>query len=59
MKDICPVCKKYNEIIILQGRKKECKICSQCLTEAELAFTYHINGKEVVKEDFNRIKALN
>ena len=43
----CLLCHKQEAI--------ECKkICDTCLLEIELAFAYHINGKEVTKETYEK-----
>jgi len=47
---ICLLCKK----IEVEDKNPSIKICSVCRLELELAFSYHIDGKEVTEEEYNR-----
>lgn len=48
---ICDLCKKEAEHLN-KGQKIE--ICDSCLLDIVSAFTYHIDGKEVTKDEFDR-----
>lgn len=45
---LCSLCKKKE----VQDPNPKITICDLCRLEIEMAFTYHINGKEVTKEEY-------
>jgi len=47
---ICKLCKKRE----VQDPNPKIYICDLCRMEIELAFTYHIDGKEVTKEEYEK-----
>jgi len=47
---ICKFCKERE----VKDPNPKIQICDICRTEIELAFTYHINGKEVTREEYER-----
>lgn len=47
----CYLCKEEKEHL---NKGKEIEICDSCLLEIVTAFSYHIGGKEVTKDEFER-----
>jgi ribosomal protein L37AE/L43A len=47
---ICKLCKKRE----VKDLNPKIHICDLCRMEIELAFSYHINGKEVTKETYEK-----
>lgn len=47
---ICLLCKKRE----VQDSNPKIKICDLCRLELEFAFSYHINGIEVTKEEYEK-----
>lgn len=47
---ICKLCKKRE----VTDKNPKIHICDLCRLEIELSFTYHIDGKEVTKEEYER-----
>jgi ribosomal protein L37AE/L43A len=47
---LCLLCKKKE----VQDKNPKIKICDLCRIEIETSFTYHINGNEVTKEEYER-----
>ena len=47
---ICKLCKKRE----VQDLNPKIHICDLCRLEIELAFTYHIDGQEVTKEEYEK-----
>ena len=47
---ICKLCKKKE----VTDPNPKIKICDLCRLEIELAFTYHIGGIEVTKEEYEK-----
>jgi len=47
---VCKLCKKLE----VTDKNPQIKICSVCRLELELSLTYHIAGKEVTRETYER-----
>lgn len=47
---ICKLCKKRE----VTDKNPKIHICDMCRLEIELSFTYHINGKEVTREEYDK-----
>lgn len=47
---ICKLCKKEK----VTDSNPKIHICELCRIEIELAFSYHINGLEVTKEEYEK-----
>lgn len=47
---ICKMCKKQ----LVTDTNPKIHVCELCKLEIMLAFTYHINGKEVTQEEYER-----
>jgi hypothetical protein len=47
---ICLLCKKRE----VEDLNPLIKICDLCRLEIELSFTYSIDGKEVIKEEYDK-----
>ena len=46
----CKLCKKRE----VTDKNPKITICDVCRLEIELSFTYHINGKEVTREEYDK-----
>lgn len=48
---ICKLCKQKEGV----NNINKLNICDSCLLDIQLAFTYHINGKEVTRTEYKEL----